>query len=346
MWGFEAYAEGLSTTPNIHGAHLTGVAPQEGEAAPLAPPRYLWKKNRNNYLFDAQGKLLGAAEAHSPTIWRTHHAFSGRCALVNPTAPVTGGAAAQSFGAPGWAEQAWTAYQSWSVGFRLSSTTTDEPHILLSVAPAYFPNLVSATGEIRKADAATLASLPCAPSAEEEVIYNKRMLETPLIWEEPYALSVECTTHGVFLWSDHWGIFGRKIADRCLEARQDNVRQSGIATLPSPDPSPSSAAAGEELALVAYDAALRLRWNAAGPGSKSSTDGGSARAVAPTLSVELKTSGDAAAGGAAPTCEEKVGEELWQHLIDLPLSLDEVACKAAFRPYVTLMEGGDAVELL
>ncbi|CBZ30271.1 conserved hypothetical protein [Leishmania mexicana MHOM/GT/2001/U1103] len=346
MWGFEAYAEGLSTTPNRHGAPLAGVAPQEGEAAPLAPPRYLWKKNRNNYLFDAQGKLLGAAEVHNPTIWRTHHAFSARCALVSPTVPPTGGAGAQSFGAPGWAEQAWTAYQSWAVGFRLSSTATDEPHILLSVAPAYFPNLVSATGEIHKANAATLACLPCAPSAEEEDLYNKRMLETPLIWEEPYALSVECTTHGVFLWSDHWGIFGRKIADRCLEVRQGEAKRSGIPTLPSPDPSPSSAAADEEVAPVVYDAALRLRWSTAGTGSQSTTDGGSSRAVVPTLSVELKTSGDAAAGGAATTREEKVGEELWQHLVDLPLSLDEVACKAAFRPYVTLMEGGDSVELL
>nr|CCM14805.1 hypothetical protein, conserved [Leishmania guyanensis] len=343
MWGFEAYATGLSTTPNRLGAPLTGVAP-EGDAA--APPRHLCKQNRNNDLFDAQGKLLNAVEARSATIWRTHHAFSGRCALVNPTA-TTSGVAAQSFGAPGWAEQAWRAYQSWSVGFHVRSVTANEPHILLSIAPAYFPNLVSATGETREADAATRASLPCAPSMEEEVIYNKRVLETPLIWEEPYALSVECTTRGVFLWSDHWGIFGKKIADRCLEMRQGGARRSGMATLPSPDPSPSSAAVDEKLAPTAYDAALRLRWSITDTGNKSSTESGSAKAVSATLSVELKAiTGDVAAGAAATTRGANVREEFWQHLVDLSLPLDDVAYKAAFRPYVTLMEGGDSVELL
>ncbi|GET92226.1 hypothetical protein, conserved [Leishmania tarentolae] len=345
MWGFEAYAEGLYTAPNSSGAPLSDVAPQKGDAVPLAPPRYLWKKNKNNDLLDAQGKLLTPTEAYNPTIWRTHRAFSGRCALVNPTATATNGMASQSFGAPGWAEQAWASYQSWSVGFRLSSKATEKPHILLSIAPAYFPNLVSATGEIRPVDAATLASLPSAPSAEEEVIYKKRMLETPLIWEEPYALSVECTANGVFLWSDHWGIFGRKIADRCLEVRQGEVARGGIATRASPSPSPSSAA-DDTLAWVAYDAALRLRWNVAGTGNQSNSDGRSAGAGTPTLSIELRTRAGAAEGGAATVRDEKVGKELWQHLTDLPLSLDDVASKATFRPYVTLMEGGDSVELL
>ncbi|KAG5493145.1 hypothetical protein GH5_01882 [Leishmania sp. Ghana 2012 LV757] len=343
MWGFDAYAEGLSTTPNTDGAPLADTTAKEGAAA---PPRCLCKQNQNRDVFDVQGNLLNTSEAHSATTWRTHHAFSGRCALVNE-ATAAGGAAAHCFTAPDWAEQAWTAYQSWSVAFRLRSITTDEPHILLSVAPAYFPSLVTVTGGTREADAATLASLPGAPSAEEEVIYNKRMLETPLIWEEPYALSVECTPNGVFLWSDHWGIFGKRVADHCMEVRRGAARQSGMAKLPSPGPPLASAAADERPAPTIYDAALRLRWSATGTGNQSSTDGVPASAATPTLSVELKlASADEAGRTAATTCVEGVGEDLWQHLVNLPLPLDEVARKAAFRPYVTLMEGGDAVELL
>ncbi|KAG5468212.1 hypothetical protein LSCM1_02189 [Leishmania martiniquensis] len=343
MWGFDAYAEGLAALPNSDGVSLADFT-SEREVA--APPRYLCKQNRNGDVFDAQGNLLSAAEAHSATTWRTHHAFSGRCAFVKETA-AAGGTTAPCFTAPTWAEQAWTAYQSWSVVFRLRSVTTDEPHILLSVAPAYFPNLVSITGETRKADAATLASLPGAPSAEEEAIYNKRILETPLIWEEPYALSVECTPHGVFLWSDHWGIFGKKVADRCMEARQEGEKRSGMAKLFSPDSPLSSMEADELSAPTVYDAALRLRWNATDAGAESSADGVPARTVTPTLSVELKTASDNEAGGAAVTTRTKgAGQDLWQHLVELPLPLDNVARKAAFRPYVTLMESGDAVEVV
>ncbi|KAG5493907.1 hypothetical protein JKF63_01739 [Porcisia hertigi] len=328
MWGFEEYAEGLSIFTEKYDAPLTGTTPEGGSAAPLPPPRHLYKQNRNNDLFNAQGKLLNTTEAQGATTWRTHHAFSGRCALVNLSAPADD-AVSHPLNPSSWAEQAWTAYQNWSISFHLRSTATDEPHILLSVAPAYFPNLVSSTGERHEADAATLASLPCAPSAEEEVMYNKRILETPLIWEEPYALSVDCTPHGVFLWSDHWGIFGQKISERCLELHADNAGENETATMPF------------------YDAALRLRWNANGAENPSSTDGVCVRGVTPTLTVELKKTSDNAADGATSTARvEKMKQEVWQHLIDLPLPLDYVALKAAFRPYVTLMEGGDSVELL
>ncbi|KAK7200806.1 hypothetical protein NESM_000139000 [Novymonas esmeraldas] len=348
MWAFEAFAEGLTATSKPGSAADTAAA----AAASLSPPRHLYKKNRNNDLFDAHGKLLDAAGAHLVTTWRTHHAFSGRCALVCPGGTGDGGSAtatARSFGGPRWAEQARAAYQDWSIAFRLRANAADEPHILLSVAPAYFPNLVSATGETLAASPETLASLPSAPCAEEEVVYDRRVLETPLIWEEPYALSVECTPHGVFLWSDHWSIFGKKIADRCLELRHRVAGRSGAPTSPVSDP--PTPAAGEADASAFYDAALRLRWSVPEATQQRSAT------TAPTLSVDLKTSDSgsntastaaaaAATAGTAAGSASSADEGSWRCLIDLSLPLDDVSSRAAFRPYVTLMEGGDAVELL
>lgn len=326
MWGFDAFADGLST-----------AAKDSDSPDTAAPPQQLHKHYRNNDLFDAGGKLLDAETAHHATTWRSHHAFSGRCALVSPIAAADQQQQQRrAFHVPAWAEQSWSAYQSWSAGFRLRSVAADEPHILLSIAPAYFPNLVSATGDTREADAATLASLPCPPSAEEEAIYHHRVLETPLIWEEPYALSLECTPHGLFLWSDQWGIFGKKVADRCLEVRSD----------PSVSPGTGDAAVeGASSAQPCFAAALRLHWRAGAGGSSAGTP---AAPTQPTLTVELQTvEADAATTGSTTSVTtERGGNAVWQQVIELPLPLDGVSAKAAFRPYVTLMEGGDSVELL
>jgi hypothetical protein len=328
MWAFEAYAEGLVVT----------TADGAESSSPAAPPRYLQKTTRNNDLFDASGKPLAASEMHDATTWRTHHAFGGRCALVK--ASTQGGsstgergrqpveAALASSSSPCWAEQAWSAYQTWCIAFRLRSVTAEEPHILLSVAPAYYPLLTSPTGETREPDAATLASLPAAPSSEEQHHYNRRLLDTPLIWEEAYALSVECTPQGMFLWSDHYELFGKKIADRCLEVHQCKIGDS--AEMPAEAPHPTA-----ELPVQSYSAAVRLRF---------STAGAAADTPLPALAVDLQKPSSFVhpASGAAKGADDA----LWQHIVDIPLPMDGVAMKASFRPHVTLLESGDSVEIL
>ncbi|KAL7696281.1 hypothetical protein NQL31_005723 [Lotmaria passim] len=327
MWAFEAYAEGLVTA--------AAVEPEAAEK----PPRQLHKTSRNNDIFDVDGKPLAASKRHEATTWRTHHSFSGRCALVKPAA--YDGWSGEANGAaptcppypsgPSWAEQAWAAYQSWSVTFSLHSATADEPHILLSVAPAYFPLLSSPTGETLTPDAKTLASLPAAPSAQEQKHYNNRLLDTPLIWEEAYALSVECTPRGLFLWSDHWELYGKKILDRCLEVQKGAPRPAGDAVVDFSVNQP----------LRSYSGAVRLRFNAADVERGAEEGADSHPAV---LAVDIQTPASQVSLAASTT---KGAEEVqWQHVVDVPLPMDALARKAAFRPHVTLLESGDSVAII
>lgn len=317
MWAFEAYAEGLRTTL------------AEAKAS-SEPPRQLHKTSRNNDLFDAAGKPLAAHELHNVTTWRTHHAFGGRCALVKAQEGKESDAAvavASRTGPQRWAEQAWAAYQDWSVSFSLRSTTAEEPHILLSVAPAYVPLLSSPTGETLEADAATLSSLPAAPTAQEQQHYDNRLLDTPLIWEEAYTLSVECTPRGMFLWSDQWELYGKKIADRCLEVQKKPEM---------PVDADDAAVAGA--ALQTFAAAVRLRFHA------PSSDDASSKLTPAVLAVDLQES--PALTDVKSSAAKRVDDAMWRHVMDIPLPLDALARRTAFRPHVSLLESGDSVELI
>lgn len=324
MWAFEAYADGLSVT-----------APGAESKTTSAPPQELHKTSRNNDLFDASGKPLAPDAVHDVTTWRTHHAFGGRCALVHQTPQsvhedsASNAAAATHAPAypsgPSWAEQAWTAYQNWSIAFHLHSVTAEEPHILLSVAPAYFPMLSSPTGETLVPDAATQDSLPAAPSAEEQQHYNNRLLDTPLIWEEAYALSVECTPRGMFLWSNHWELFGKKISDRCLEVEKHSA---------------------VEAPLQSYNAGVRLRFNSTSAAAlATNAEATTTVASTPVLAVDLRA--PASLPQPLAVAISKEGDEaLWQHVMDIPLPMDAIAHKSAFRPHVTLLESGDSVHII
>ncbi|KPA82196.1 hypothetical protein ABB37_03318 [Leptomonas pyrrhocoris] len=325
MWGFEAYSEGLETT-----------AGAESKIS-VEPPRELHKTSRNNDLFDVSGKPLTASDMQDATTWRTHHAFSGRCALVKPaekgksngnSRDATAESPPPQRSRPSWAEEAWAAYQNWTIAFRLRSTTAEEPHVLLSVAPAYFPLLCSPTGEMSAPDAETLASLPAAPSSQEQEHYNHRLLDTPLIWEEAYALSVECTTRGMFLWSDHWELFGKRIADRCLE----------VQTKPKEIAEVAAAATAEGAAsppLQSYSSAVRLRFK-----SLPSTEA-AAEPHPPVLTVDVQAAGSVVSGAT-----NWVDNAVWQHVADVPLPMDALAQRSSFRPHVTLLESGDSAEIL
>ncbi|KPI87486.1 hypothetical protein ABL78_3435 [Leptomonas seymouri] len=328
MWAFEAYAEGLVT-----------MVDAESDVSEK-PPRQLHKTSRNNDLFDASGKPLMASDMHDATTWRTHHAFGGRCAIIKPFVEDGKGKSSPDSRAercsphpsgPSWAEQAWAAYQSWSIAFRLRATTSEEPHILLSVAPAYFPLLTLPTGEAREPDAETLASLPAAPTAQEQKHYNNRLLGTPLIWEEAYALSVECTPRGMFLWSDHWELFGKKIADRCLEV-QEKTKEVDEA---------SSAVVAEGTASPhrqSYSGAVRLRFNV-----QHSTDA-TAEPHPPSLAVDVQAPVSLVNPGVGTA--NWADNAMWQHVRDIHLPMDALALKTSFRPHVTLLEGGASAEIL
>lgn len=43
-----------------------------------------------------------------------------------------------------------------------------------------------------------------------------RLLSTPLLWEEPATVMLECSERGAFLWSDALGLYGKRIWDQCF----------------------------------------------------------------------------------------------------------------------------------
>ena len=56
-----------------------------------------------------------------------------------------------------------------------------------------------------------------SPLPEEDVLrYKQRILQTPMLWDEPHAYFVECRKSGGYLWSAQGGHSGLKISDECL----------------------------------------------------------------------------------------------------------------------------------
>ncbi|ORC93548.1 uncharacterized protein TM35_000014250 [Trypanosoma theileri] len=224
QWVFERLADGLFLGPRH-------------------PLRHLCKLHRQGVLLDRNGTPLTADNIHTATTWRSHHAFSGRCGLrVDQQQQQQQGEGegkgkeredegenskqqtlqknANSYGGgdvpqpetvleesgEAIVSQSPDDYRTWIADFHLLSKS-DEPHVLLSVAPHFLPLQGNTTEE----------KVWHSPTKEDQEIYDKRMLETPLIWEEPMTLSVDCTSNGMYLWSEEWGFFGEKIADSCFE---------------------------------------------------------------------------------------------------------------------------------
>ncbi|KAH9577563.1 hypothetical protein LSM04_008303 [Trypanosoma melophagium] len=270
-WVFERIADGLFLGPR-------------------RPLRHLCKSHRRGIMLDRSGVPLTADNTAAATTWRSHHAFSGRCGLYldqqreseqqrerkeeernekqehvqNSVNRNGGGDVPQpetvwEGGGETIVSQSPDDYCTWIADFHFFSTS-DEPHVLLSVAPHYAPLQGNTTEE---------ESIWRPPTQEEKEIYDKRMLETPLIWEEPMTLSVDCTANGMYLWSEEWGFFGEKIADTCFEERGqrcagNNYRNNTRGMQQQEE---------EEQQEKSYEAFVRLSWRMTAAGEHDARAG-------------------------------------------------------------------------
>lgn len=138
-------------------------------------------------------------------------------------------------------------------GNSTSSLTEQSCRILIQ---QLVPNATSGMDplETLDADPCVLVGLSCpyknqkGVQHETEEQYDNRTLSTPLLWEEPRSFLFDCRRSGLYLWSEEAGVFGRKVADRCLET--PSMRQVS------------------QMGTVAAQAELEIRWRD-GDGSAS-----------------------------------------------------------------------------
>lgn len=182
-------------------------------------------------------------------------------------------------GTPSWLSRRPADYSSWRVDLYLRSSV-DDPNILVSVGPYYYPygsELGALSGMVPIATSSSCLSIcsnlgiadsegideahrkkkchnstntsdsviypppqgqhpspcpiqlfsPLPPTPEERRYFDKKMLYTPLIWEEPFTVSVEVTAGGLSLWSEQWEVYSKRLSD---------VGMQKVSPLPSRSP--------------------------------------------------------------------------------------------------------------
>lgn len=170
-------------------------------------------------------------------IRRSYMSFSGRCVPARPKCDEatwhSPNPALPAVATP-WSSTNPKDYSAWYANFFVSSCVTNLPSVLISVAPLFFPY----TSELSLLGAGRPSIHPESASAlpktsEEKDLFEKKMLHTPLIWEEPHTLSIEIRKNGIFLWSDQWKLYGKKISEKGFgEALSEAVLKPIISTDP------------------------------------------------------------------------------------------------------------------
>nr|CCD13041.1 unnamed protein product [Trypanosoma congolense IL3000] len=327
--------------------------------------RRLLKPNGIHNLIDINGAPFKcAADAAEATLWRTHHAFSGRCGIGeaagnNAEQSDSYGGLHDDIGANG-PPTSHTAenYRDWTVNLHLRSYSA-EPHVLVSVAPHCLPSRGKGSSFVdsvyAKDEGACRWPRDWGPQTkEEQSAYDAAVLGTPLIWEEPLVLSVECTTAGMFLWSEDYEMYGEKVADRCFEKRDESF--SGM------DGSSIHKAGDACRAESLYKAFLRVRWRERqsappGEGNEGCCRDGEEKSAdlfdldrcselyvyqgAPGVSKGLASGGNER--------NDPSGSELlphnegvtWRQVLHRLIPCGSLPVNVHFAPYVTLMDGGD-----
>ncbi|CCW66601.1 unnamed protein product [Phytomonas sp. Hart1] len=351
-------------------------------------------------LLDVNGRVLSVQEARLATTWRTHHAFSARCGLAvsqttiyspprTPHTPAgipkqtetpedstqTCGQALPFRGTPPWMLRDARFYRAWKIDVYIRSTCAD-PHILLSVAPHYFVygygNGVALNGKSGPhpptgQNGDNENALPWPSSVEDKIAYDKRMLETPLVYEEPYAVSAAFGSKGIHLWSDHWVRHGERVSSHRLEpffSKEDSFLQSfSPLSFIQFSSDQEGGVSGEGITRngsstegtpLGYQGFVRLQWSTPDPCSDAQMDD----TLVATLSVfvgetrhrdsqkgDLGTHRDA-----ANSSKNNLGIDSndikWQHAFDRTLQLGPETSNLLFVPYVTLLDSGSEVLIL
>eukprot|EP00796_Vickermania_ingenoplastis_P007230 gene7230-5081_t len=200
------------------------------------PSKWITRELDTSALCGPDGKPLSDADKESVSTWRTNKSFSGRCglgvrnAVVTPNLQESDERVAEIRSVvPQWLSQAPHEYRNWSAQFYLRSSA-ELPNILLTVAPYYFPYTaeLDLAGPLR-GPVKPFDPLPSTP--EERWAFDRKMLHTPLIWEEPYALSFEVNKDGIFLWSETWELYGTKVGELGMRTAKNMERFNDIAPI-------------------------------------------------------------------------------------------------------------------
>jgi hypothetical protein len=150
----------------------------------LSPCRTILKKlggcTSISNVNDDAGRHATASLSSSSTFVKSAHAFSGR---LDPET-----AAASNTCSGG---------EEWDVALQLTSKGISSPNVLVGLGPRGTTASLLVDGA---------AEVP--PTAESQQMFEGRVLSTPLIWEEPGFVCMECSDRGVRLWSDAMGWFG------------------------------------------------------------------------------------------------------------------------------------------
>ncbi|CCW60579.1 unnamed protein product [Phytomonas sp. EM1] len=351
-------------------------------------------------LFDAGGRLLSLSAAGFATTWRTHHAFSARCGIMlsQKAAHASSGVVPTDHsnskqtekvddrivicgdelpfrGTPSWMLRSPRFYRKWKIDLYVRSTCAD-PHILISVAPHYY---AYGNGKEMPSDGEERLHLPTEQNDDEEnamiwpcnmeakAMYDKRILETPLVYEEPYAISTEFGTNGMFLWSDHWERYGEQVSDHRLQpffSKEDSLYQAPLPLSFILSSSDQKRGAVEkdigrngrtvENTPLGYQGLIRLQWSTVGLRSDTQPHNTSVATLSvfvganPPQGAQTSEPGTPSeAANSSPKDLKFSGKDIeWQHAFDTTLELDPEASNLLFVPYATLLECGDEVLLL
>lgn len=68
---------------------------------------------------------------------------------------------------------------------------------------------------------------PFPPTSEERQCFDKKMLYTPLIWEEPFTVSAEVNAKEISVWSEFWELYGQRVSSTGLQNVYEESQEVG-----------------------------------------------------------------------------------------------------------------------
>ncbi|CUG93814.1 Hypothetical protein, putative [Bodo saltans] len=179
--------------------------------------------------------------ASSPTFLKSTHAFSGR--LDHPDANSNANGS-----------------DEWDVALRLTSSGKESPNVLVGFGPRQRTMTPANAGNGGTTQNHNNDQQP-PTEGESQQMFERRILSTPLIWEEPGFVCMECTSSdvGVRLWSDTLGWFGISSSKLLLQEPTTVDRHASDEKIDSSIPPPLSCFQySSERDL--WEADVRLTW--------------------------------------------------------------------------------------
>lgn len=375
QFAFEGVAEGLCSTLT-HPPKRTWITDRETYNQ-WNPSKWVSRVLASDGFTDSKGKPLTENEAQKITTWRTYNSFSARCGVAKVHGVTQFGlsisevrVAEISSLMPLWLSRQPADYRSWTVEYYLRSSA-ELPSILVSVGPYFYP-YTSEIGLLRRGrPLRPFDPLPASP--EERNTFDRKMLQTPLIWEEPYTVSVELNHEAILLWSDTWEVFGQRLSDEPAMQKAENGKRFGevnsilkrsleFETMPGIEETPLFEAfirldwsTGAEVDVTGRRQALLGVWRGEmdyRSGVYEDEMDASETVEEKSQSIEMASvgSGDSEESEAADLGKRvKVRQMLrcnWTKVGEQKFVIPPEAVNVFFTPYVTLLAGGDTAVII